>query len=161
MSLFPRFNYFLDESGHFLLSATVFLIAQIAGLGMIQSLICFLAGFLIDIDHIFNVPIAKLLKLKYLPHLWKGSNKYVIKIFHGIDIGIIFGMINYALFQNSLFAILFTVSLFLHYLWDFVVYNTSWTSLFLSTRVINKFYVPNRTRFTNLIFSELPEERVS
>ena len=161
MSLFRGFNPYLDEAGHFFLSATVALLAHFLGTSMPQSLIIFAAGILIDIDHIFNTPIAKSLKLNFIPHLWKGSNNYVIKIFHGIDIALILMILLIFSGQEVLFSFFIALSLIMHLLWDFLTYNAGWSSLLLITRLHNKFYVPDRTTGTYIIFSSLPPKRMS
>jgi hypothetical protein len=156
MSWFDNYNILLDEAGHLVLSIIPLVMGLQLGTSFTQGIIILLSGLLIDVDHILNVPIARLLGLRYKPHVWKGSNNYIIKPLHGVDVSILIGLLVYAGTTNELVSTLITLSLLLHNAWDYAVYNNHWHSLFLITRAKNSFYVTERTNHQHIVFATLP-----
>jgi len=64
-ALFGNYSFAIDESIHILLSLAAALIGFFLGLNWILCLISFLAGILIDLDHLLNKPLANLLNIKH------------------------------------------------------------------------------------------------
>lgn len=152
-SLFGKYNILVDESGHILFSLMISLIGLFLGLDIEQFIICFLAGILIDLDHLLNFVIAKFLKVKnYKKDILYGSGGYTFKILHGFDLALLFSFIIYFIFQDLLFSSFLFFSLSLHELWDFLVYPHSWRELFFITRASCRFRPGMRKKFIGKIF---------
>lgn len=154
LALFGGYNSFIDEGIHLFLSGCVASMGYISGLDIKLSLITFLAGALLDIDHIFSKPIAKLIKAEsYKGNIFHGSNGYTIKILHGFDLALIFGVAGFYITSSSIFGACLFLSLSLHEFWDFIVYPHTWWELLLITRASKNFKPGLRKNLIGIIFN--------
>jgi hypothetical protein len=154
MSLFGKYNRVIDELMHGLWSLFITLIAASLGLSMDKSVIIFFAGWLIDLDHLFNPFIAKkILKIKDFKGTITSSDQgYTIKVLHGFDIALIISLLAFWLQKDLMFSVgLFSVLSF-HELWDFMVYPHNWQELFFVTRIAKKFHPGIRKKAVSIVF---------
>ena len=152
-SLFGKYNTLLDESIQSFLSLVVSSIALFLGLNWKMALICFILGIFIDIDHLLNGIIARVCRIKnYKFDMHYGSKGHTIKLFHGIDVSLIFFLISYFVTHNFLFSSFIFINLVVHELWDFLVYPHSRKELFLFSRMKNKFNPGVRKKGVGLFF---------
>ena len=84
---FGDYSQVKDEAVHIALSLVVSGTGYIFyGYSFMLFIICFLAGILIDADHLLNSKIAERMRLpSYATTIRYGSNGYTIKILHGFD----------------------------------------------------------------------------
>lgn len=152
-SLFGQYNPLIDEGIHVALSALIAYIGYLFGLTFLESLFVFIAGLLIDIDHLLSSRIARLIKLKkYRGTVTSGSDGYTIKIFHGIDVAAIIGLLLYITTKDPMFGFYMFFSLSMHEIWDFIVYPHKANEILLATRMAHGFKPGIRKYFTGIIF---------
>ncbi|MBN2367636.1 hypothetical protein JXC34_01355 [Candidatus Woesearchaeota archaeon] len=152
-SIFGRYNSLVDELIHVSLSFIISIIGYSVGLSLKFSILCFFSGILLDIDHVFNGVIARMLGLKsYKKSLIYSSDGHTIKIMHGFDVALVISSVLFYFFQNFLFSFFIFLSLCIHELWDFLVYPYTWKELFLLTRALTKFNPGIRKSFKGMFF---------
>lgn len=154
-SLFGPFNPVIDELGHVLLTIVIVGIALLLGLKLEYAFIAFLSGLLIDVDHFLNTFICvKLLHVKnYKGGIFRGDQGYTPKIFHGIDVAFVIGILVWV-YVNPLFGATIFLVLVFHELWDFIVYSHKANELLLITRAFHHFCPGRREYWNGLIFDE-------
>ena len=152
--MFGKYSVIIDELIHFAIAGTITTITTLLGdLLPIQALLLFLsASILIDLDHLLNPLIAKILNITCNIIPSRKNNGYTIKILHGIDIALLLGLVLYFISHNLSFSIGLSLGLITHEVYDFLVYPFTWKELFLITRAMCKFKPGERKRCKNLIF---------
>lgn len=169
-SLFGKYNPLIDEVCQILtVSPFLIFIYYLRWVKPNQVLVLFLASvFLIDLDHLLNPLVVKLLKIEKLPGqnklelvttLLKGEdpfviNGYNIQILHSIDLFIISSLIVFFLSHNLYFSLSLFLCLVIHLFWDFLVYPHSLKGLFLFLRIRSRFKLGERHFLTGLIFDK-------
>ncbi len=153
LNIFGKYNPIIDEAIYIVFSLIICLIGLAFGLNLKLIFICFFAGILLDIDHFFNNILAKLISVKhYRKSICYGSYGYTFKIFHGVDMSILFSFLAFLFTSNILFTVLIFLNLCLHEVWDFLIYPHSWKELFLVTRILTKFNPGTRNVLKGVFF---------
>lgn len=153
-SLFGPYSAFWDELFHAIIALIPAIFGYACGLSLFESAFVFLAGaFLIDVDHVFNSLICKkALKVPgYDGTLSRGDKGYAPNIFHGFDVMLALSLIA-AAFKGPIFGGTLFAALAAHLLWDFAVYPSSPSFLFLTTRASKRFQIGERRSFVGKIF---------
>jgi hypothetical protein len=152
-SLFGEYNAFIDVFVHVLLSLIVSLLLFYFTQDLALSFLCFLLGIFLDLDHLLNPTIAKLIKLKgHESNIAYQKDGYVSKILHGFDAALLLSLISLFLTDNYFFFIALFLNFCLHEIWDFLVYPHSWKELFLITRIVTRFRPGERKKFIGKFF---------
>lgn len=150
---FGKYNPFYDDGVHVLASLAIACAGYLSGLGFNLSLCCLAAGYLLDIDHLLNPLLAKMLGLDaYKDNFIFGSNGYTIKILHGFDVALFICTI--LTLYNPAFSAFMFLELCIHEIWDFVVYPFTWKELFLITRIRSGFRPGKREAGVSIFFDK-------
>jgi len=152
-SVFGKFNPFIDETGHILLTLIIILILS-REISFYEKLALFVIGIAIDLDHLLNPIIAKLFGTKATITPSKEQLGVTVKVLHGIDVALLISLF-YFYFENNIYMSIgiFTV-LVLHELWDYFVYDYTYKELFLITRMGLKFKPGTRKKHVGIIFDQ-------
>src|SRR3989344_6326262 len=148
-----KYNLFLDELGHIVLAIGISSFLYFTNhVSFAKASFLFLLAIAIDLDHLLNPILAKLLNIYGTVLPSKQQHGYTIKILHGIDLYFLYSLIVFAFTKSFIFAFGVFLTLTVHHLWDFIVYDHTWKELLLVTRAYAKFKPGTRKNLKGLIF---------